>query len=221
VVVIQNELAIAQSRGRQLPRLIWVPDGTESKSPEQQAFIKALHTTEEAQFGADLLTADLESLKTAMRATLEKLERPETPKREAAQAAAKLLYVICDPRDRKSSIPLRRQLQRPGIELEIPVFVGDAASIRRANEELLASCDAVVIFYGEGDEAWKRTVESDIRKAAALRADKKPVPRFTYLSEPATDDKLEAVELQEPHLLNGLGGATPDVEPIIDAVQRA
>ncbi len=41
--VLQNELAVARAKSGGLVRLIWLPDGTHSAHPPQQAFIDALH----------------------------------------------------------------------------------------------------------------------------------------------------------------------------------
>lgn len=221
VVVVQNELAIAESRRRGLSRIIWVPKGTEPRGAEQEAFVRSLHTTAEAQFGADLITDDIEAVKTAVREALKRLQKPQAPVRASAAASSRLIYVVCDPRDRKETIPLRRLLQRAGFEVEIPVFSGDAATVRQANQELLAQCDAAVLFYGAGDEAWKRTVENDLRKALAYRQDKAPMIRFTYLAPPATEDKADLVDVEEPDLINGLRGEPieADVQPLVEALR--
>src|SRR5262245_10795693 len=70
VTVLQNELAVQRSKGGKLPRVIWLREGTTSTQAQQQAFIKALHQDAEAQFGADLITGDLEEFKTSIHATL-------------------------------------------------------------------------------------------------------------------------------------------------------
>ena len=210
VVVLQNELAAAQSRERRLPRIIWIRDGIQARSSEQEAFITALHTQDDAQFGADLITGDLEVVKSAVRATLKRIEEPPPPVRVSPQPGiSKLIYLVCNAADRKETVPLRRMLQQAGFEVEIPLFTGDAATVRQAHEELLAQCDGVVLYYATGDEAWKATVESDMRKAQAFRKGKPPIRRFTYLAQPATDDKAEMVELEEANLLNGLAGPLP------------
>ena len=36
--------------------------------------------------------------------------------------------------------------------------------MRQANQDILARCDAVILFYGAGNKAWKRTVENDLMK---------------------------------------------------------
>ena len=222
VVVVQNELAIAESRRRGLPRIIWVPKGTDPRSAEQQEFVRSLHTTAEAQFGADLITDDIEAVKTAVREALKRIQKPEASARASAAASSRLVYVVCDVRDRKETIPLRKLLQRAGFEVEIPVFSGDAATVRQANQELLAQCDAAVLFYGAGDEAWKRTVENDLRKAPAYRHDKPPMIRFTYLAPPSTEDKADLIDVQEPNVIDGLRGepTEADVRPLVGALLR-
>ena len=70
VAVHQNDLAVARCKSGGLTRLIWLPDGTHSAQAPQQAFIDALHNDAQAQFGADLVTGDLEELRAAVHATL-------------------------------------------------------------------------------------------------------------------------------------------------------
>jgi hypothetical protein len=188
--------------------VIWIPEGTTSMSTQQREFIRALHASEELQFGADLVTADVETLKSAVHAMLAKLEAPAPPPAPAAAGIApRLVYLICDERDRSDTIPLRKLLKSQGFEVNIPLFEGAATSIRQANDDLLGRCDAALVFYGAGDEAWKRTVETDLRRAAATRGTGRPLPPvFTYLAGAATPAKQDLIELEEPNLIDGLAG---------------
>lgn len=207
-VILQNELAIQNAKSGKLRRIIWLPEGTCSRHEMQQQFITALHRDAEAQFGADLITSDLESLKAAVHAALKKKAEPPAPCVESAAdgPCPRSVYVICDARDRKDSIPLRKFLKGRGFDVTIPVFEGDAAARRQQHEETLSHCDAIVLFYGAGDEAWKRAVENDLRKSRGYR-EKKPLPvTYTYLAAPVTTEKEELIELEEPHLIDGLGG---------------
>ncbi len=221
VSVLENELAIFYSKKFGLKRIIWLPDGTKSGSSRQQQFIDLLLRDPEAQFGADLITGDLEDLKAAIHAALKKIESPAPPPAPTASAepGTKVIYLICDERDRKATIPLRKLLKARGFETYIPTFEGDAAAVRQSNHELLSSCDGAVIFYGAGDEAWKRSVDAEIRKAAGSRASKTPLTPFTYLAEPATDDKTDLIELEEPRLINCLYGfSEAAITEFMDAV---
>jgi hypothetical protein len=207
VVVLQNELAMRRSREAGLRRVIWSPEGTISTNAAQQEFISALHTNAELQLGADLVTADLETFKSVVHAALKKLEKPVLPGVPPSQdSASRVVYLICDERDRADTIPLRKLLKARGFTVKIPLFEGPSATLRQANDELLSTCEAAMIFYGTGDESWKRTVEADLKKARAIRGSKTLPPVFTYLAGPATPDKRELIELDERDVINGIEG---------------
>jgi hypothetical protein len=204
VTILQNELAIARYKGGGgLRRIISLPQGTRSDSSLQQAFIESLLKNAELQSGADLLTGDTENLKEAIHAELKKLQTPESA--PAKRQGNKLIYLICDERDRHDTIPLRKFLKSRGYDVEIPLFEGDAATVRRNNRDLLAECEAVILFYGSGDEAWKRAIGSELKKAGAYRATPL-LATYIYLAEPITQSKTELVEIEETHLINGLQG---------------
>jgi hypothetical protein len=207
VTVLQNELAVKRSKSGALPRVIWLPEGTHSEQAPQQSFIEALHHDAEVQFGADLITGDIEALKTQIHATLKKLEEPES-KQLAEQAAAanraKLIYLICNEKDRKATVPVRKFCRDHGFEVAIPSFEGDATAVREAHQHLLTTCDAVLLFYGAGDEAWKRTIDNDLKKMPGHRGSRPLLANYTYLAAPKTTDKEDLIDMEEPNLINAL-----------------
>jgi hypothetical protein len=218
-VQLQNEIAADRSEAFGLHRLIWLPEGTSSQHPEHQAFIDALLRVPELQRGADLITANIETLKAALHAVLHRLE---TSARVVSQPndSNRLVHLICDQRDRSASIPLRRYLKGEGIDVAIPLFEGSAAQVRQANEDLLRRCDVAILYYGAGDEAWKRTVENDLRKATAHREQKPSLTPFIFLAPPATEDKDELIELGESNLINGMNGFNEsELEPILHSLR--
>ena len=224
VVVLQNEVAVQRSRTAGLHRVIWLPEGTASQHSEQQQFIHALHTDAESQFGADLITADFESLKGTVHTALHKLENPEatSPGEGNTAGGAKLVYLICEERDRKATIPVRKFLKTQSLEIQIPAFEGDAATVRRANQDLLTQCDAILVFYGAGDESWKRSVDSDLKKMKGYRGDKPLLATYTYLAEPRKADKEELIELSEPNLIEGFEiFSEAAMKPFLQALQQA
>jgi hypothetical protein len=223
VTMIQNELAVQRAKTGGLQRVVWAPEGTSSGQADHQAFIDALHSDTEVQFGADLITGDIETLKAAVHGALRKISDRRAvsePAPAASDASAKLVYLICVERDRKATIPLRKFLQSEGLEVRIPLFSGDAATVRRNHEDLLSSCDCVLVFYGAGDEAWKRSIESDLRKMKGYRRDRPAPVTCTYLAEPATADKEELIELREAAVFDGLRGfAAAELEELLEAVR--
>ncbi len=217
-IVLQNELAIANCKKGCLRRVIWLPEGTVSQDPDQQRFIEALHGDAEAQFGAELITGNLEALKAAVRSALESVEKDKqhpTTRDEAGDSS--LIYLICDAKDRETVLPLRKLLRGRGFETKIPLFDGDAATLDLAKQDMLTQCNGVLVFYGKGDEGWKRAVDSDLLKSRAYRRDKAQLVKLTYLSGPVTAEKTEMIELEEPNLINGLEGLSENaVKTVLD-----
>ena len=127
------------------------------------------------------------------------------PRKEVGIDPAKLIYLICDERDRKATVPLRKFFREHGFEVKLPAFEGDATAVREANQKLLIACDTVLLFYGAGDEAWKRTVDNELKKMTAYRAERPPGVSYTYLAAPRTGDKEDLLDMEEPHLINGFG----------------
>lgn len=226
-VVLQNELAAKQSKSDELKRVIWVPQGTHSKQAQQQAFIDALHQDAEAQIGADLITADIEGLKTSIHAILTKLEKPVPqlpPEQAAAADQAKLIYLICNEKDRKAkaTVPLRKFLRDQGFKVEIPAFEGDAAAVRETHQQAMTNCDAVILFYGAGDEAWKRTIDNELKKMPGYRSGKPLLASYTFLADPKTTDKEDLIDMEEPNLINGLGDFSDTMmTPFVQAMNRS
>ena len=101
---------------------------------------------------------------------------------------------------------LRKFLKSRGCDVEIPLFEGDAATVRQNNQELLAQCHAVILFYGKGDEGWKRATGNELKKAGAYRGVTPLLSNYIYLAEPITESKMELLELEEPNLINGFQG---------------
>ena len=224
IVVLQNDLAAARSRSHALPRLIWLPAGTQSSLPGHQSFIDALQRDAAAQCGADLLTGSSDALMQALHETLARLERsasaPPVPSAAPANAGAPVLYLVCVEQDRKPSIPLRRALRECGFEVCLPAFEGDAAVVRESQRRLLAECDIALIYYGAGDDAWKRSVDSELKKGGFQRGS--ALLRYTYLAEPRSSDKEDLIDMQEDRLIDGLRGVPQErIAALFDAVRAA
>jgi hypothetical protein len=204
VVMLQNELAAQRCHAGALSRLIWLPQGTASSHPLQTGFIAALHNKAEAQFGADLITGDVETLKATMHATLERVQRPAAEALPATPGR-RTVHLLCSERDRKDSVPLIKLL-RQSAEVTLPVFTGDATAVREANQALLMAADQVVLYYGAGDEAWKYHQQNELRRVRGLRTGAPLPPEHVYLAAPNSDDKDLLVDLGEARLVDGRAG---------------
>ena len=206
IVALQNRLAAERSAARGLPRLIWLAAACRSDQPAHQAYLEALRRDAALQRGADLLDSGLDSLLQALHSTLERLARPPTPTppTAAGNAAPLAMHLLCVSADRQPSLPLRRWLRDQGVELSLPAFEGSAAELRTANLALLAQSDAVLLYYGAGDEAWKRGVDSLLKKQLALSERATPPALVTYLAGPPGGDKDDLLAMQASALIDGL-----------------
>jgi TIR domain-containing protein len=220
-VQLQNEIAARKSEERGLCRLIWLP-AISSAQPEQQSFIDALRSKKELQSGGDLIEDNLEGFKNVLRITLKKLEAPASKEAEVGGRLAHTIYLRCVAADRPATIPLRRFLGQQGWNVELPVFEGDAATVRETHQELLARCDAVLIFYGAGDEAWKRTTETDLQKIKSSRRGKRSLSVFTYVAAPMTGHKQACIDIGEEKLIMGLETfSEAAMQPLVEAMKDA
>ena len=202
VVVLQNELAAARSRSAGLRRVIWLPAGLSSPQPAQQAFIDALQNDAALQFGADLVTGEIETAKAAIHAAL---KPPPVEAPPPAAGSAQQVHLLCDAADRKAAVPLIKLLRSRGLAVSLPVFVGDAAQVRAANLQLAQDCDAILLYYGAGDEAWKYHQQNDLLKLRGSPRQRPLRASLTLLAPPASDDKEVLQALSEPDVIDALG----------------
>ncbi len=208
--ILQNELAALQSKATGLQRIIWLPHGLQLDDERQQQFVTLLSENEAAHYGADLIEGTIEDLKTVLHDKINQLENPPESKTFDTDAEKKI-YLICDARDREQTLPLRKYLIAQNFEVTIPLFEGDPTEIRTDQEENLRACDAVIVFYGKGDEFWKRSKISELKKMNSYKRTKPLLANFLYLASPDTIDKKELIELGTPHIINGLNGFSGDL----------
>ncbi len=207
-IVLQNECAIQRSIQGGLRRLIWIPEDLKPVVEIQAQFIESLQKDARMQLGADLISSSFEVFKTAVHETLRQIETPGPEPSDASESGnvSQIVYVICDGQDRKATIPLRKFLMDRGYIVKTPLFEGDAATIRKAHEEYIKLCDATILFYGAGNETWRYTKESELKKMWGYRGEKPLLARYMYLSGPKTQDKTELIELEYAHVIDGLEG---------------
>ena len=210
VVEIQNELAVARARaqGKGWKRVISLPAGTRSENPVHQAFIDAILSDPEVQFNAEVITAGIETVKTAVQT---KLAPPASQVAAAAETGGGAsIYVISNAKDRKDEAlrELRKRLRERELAVLTPAFDGTAEEVRTTHEAHLAECDAVLIYYGSGSDAWKRSIDLDVTKAKGR--DRRPKPRvFNWIAAPTSDDKDDIIaESAAADLIDGRGGVS-------------
>lgn len=166
VIELQNEWAAAESLQRGLRRLIWIPKNLGEVSAQQQAFLQRLRTERAVLHGADLLEDSVENLKTNV---LEMLKPKSKAQEVSLSEGERKLYIIHDESDRDAVRDLRKALREvagdQALKLLLPVFDGDAASLREIHRQRLIECNAVLLYWGGNSQAWMESSLSEVRKA--------------------------------------------------------
>jgi hypothetical protein len=193
IIVMQNELAIERAAAIVFPRLIWIPDALECDDERQVRFLDHLRTDPRIQQGADILQTPFEEFKAAV---IRRVERPvvEPPPADAPEGAApddglKRVYLITDRRDEHAPSAIADYLYEQGYEVILPVFDGDEVQIRKDHEENLSICDAVLFYYGEGNELWLRQKLREVQKSAAFGRKKPILLKAIYVAPPDSPTK--------------------------------
>ncbi len=208
LVVLQNEVAIA-CNATDFTRLIWMPPDLTTEDERQQRFIESLHNDPRIQEGADIVESPLEDLKTAIHKKLEPTEDEPTDDGDTlgeVDLGDELIriYLICDQRDLDHTLLLEDYLYDQGYEVIVPVFDGDEAQVRKDHEENLVICDAVIFYYGAGNELWLRRKLREMQKSAAFGRSKPLRAKAIYVALPETAQKRrirtrEALVIPQQH----------------------
>jgi hypothetical protein len=130
------------------------------------------------------------------------------------------VHILMSEADRSASIPLIKLLRAQGFAVTTPLFAGSAAELREANSQLVGACDAVLLFYGAGDEVWKFHQQSELRKLGAAAGSSRTRVEWTLLAAPMTPDKQMLVQLEEPALIDASAGLSDAaLAPFFQAVK--
>lgn len=213
VVVLQNELAVEQTRQRrEFQRLVWMPVGLQAQEPRQEVLLKSL------QDDAALLQTTLEDLKTIIQDKLN--PQPQTVKNPIAEDGPVRVYLIYDQRDSEASDSLDDYLYEQGCEVIRPLFEGDEAEVRQDHQENLKDCDVVIIYCGNISEPWLRTKLGDLRKVYGYGRSKPMLAKAIYLGEPLTEQKQRWCRTREAQLIKNSAELEAFAAQIIQGGQR-
>ena len=227
LVVLQNELAIERGAANDFTRLIWMPPGLETEDERQRQFIESLQTDSRIQLGADILETPLEDFKSMIQKRLEPPEEEEKEEQEQDAGAAidlgddlSRVYLICDQRDLDATLALEDYLYDQGYEVTVPVFEGDEAQVRKDHEENLVICDAILFYYGAGNELWLRRKLREMQKSAAFGRTRPLRAKAIYVALPETPQKLR-VRTREAIVIPQQGEFEPSaLDPFLQQLQK-
>ena len=233
-LVIQNQLAVDRARVAPLRRLVSLPRGTVCPRKRHQAFLEALLTDETVLGQADLIDGDRSKLVEEMHLTLKAIEREAAEAADAAVAAAcagalaecatlpklqttatpaaatakqrlklYMLYTLDDLDDLDATGDLRDAIEERH-DLRTPVFEGTPDEVRKANDARLLECDAVLLFWGAGTDAWLSDHLLEVEHALAARAGRAYSAVLQCVAGQPTSLKKDRVRKPKPNVINAL-----------------
>ena len=211
LTIVQNRIARDWGKAGKLARLIWIEANSDGKDARQTRFLEQVRTDPGLDEGADVLETPLEELKTVLYERLKAAEQPvvSAPPPAAVSGAARI-YLVCDARDREAVKPLQQFLKQQGGKVSLPLFEGDEAELREDHEDNLRLCDAVLIYYGHGSEAWQRKKMREVVGSMGLGR-KAPLSAVgIVLGAPMTDAK-EDFSNDDAIVMKMLEAFAPDI----------
>ena len=206
MIALQHHMAVARSQAEPpFTPLVWMPPGLQPLEPRQVAFVQAL------QNEGVLLQMSLEDLKTLIQDTLK--PQPQTSGSVDLEAELVQVYLICDQRDLTNSDDTLERLENllweQGVEVIPSLFDGDEEAVRQYHQTCLKDCDAAILYYGQGCEAWLRTQLAELRKAPGYGRQKPLLAKAIYVAGPKTERKIR-FRTREAIVIKQFDGFSPE-----------
>jgi hypothetical protein len=203
LIEIQNELAVERAAAGPFGRIVWIPPGLAPSDDRQRRVIEALRTDARQKQGVDILETTFEDLRTQVTAWLTRAEAPAP-----GPGDTRPVYLIYEPRDVDAIAPWVDFLFTD-FDVRRSVFDRDETANREHHQASLRDAEAVVIFYGAGNESWLRRKLGDVQKSAGYGRTKPPPPVAVVLLPPRTSEK-EQYRNAGADLIPQWDGLTPD-----------
>lgn len=222
LVSIQESLAAQHgSKDSSFLRLIWMPQGLmtpalEVSDERQKNFITELQNRIGA--GAELLQTSVEDLKTRI---VEKLSPPaKTEPKQNGRPKLKQVYLICENRDRSLVRPIKEYLFKQNLEVITWLDGDSAAKLMDYHHKNLRECDAVLVYFGNGDEPWVRKNLEDLEKAYGYGREQDWSASAVYVGAPQSDQKEDFLTHMVPYVIRNYESFDPnDLSEFVSAVQ--
>ena len=195
---IQYDLATEISGDNQLIQIVWMPDGLTQLEAHQQEFVNSIKHK-----APEFLRSKLEDLKTE----IEKLIKPKVAtgwENEVGDPVNVCLF--CHQEDFNAIKPLHTHLKlheqfKVKLPLQEPSF--------QHHKELLQASDAVLLYYGTGDEDWFVNVWRLIQRHVSAGRTKPILAKGIYAGKPPTTEK-DLLESDELVIMRNYDDFTPE-----------
>ncbi len=216
---LQNEISGEISTEKNLSRLIWMAPDQKIEDERQINFIDELKNSETLLSGADLIVSPLEDLEFAIQDKLAESKK-EMPADEVESDAGgpKQIYLICDQADLENIVEIENFLFDKGFEIILPAFEGDQTELRLDHQENLKNCDAVLIYYGAGNDLWLRSKTRDLLKIAGYGRKKPLHVKSVCIGAPLSPQK-ERFRSHEIKVISVVDGNLGVLEEFINEIK--
>ena len=213
---LQQEL----SQQSELARILWLPSAFRSDDARQQRFLNNVQDQAPSQPGTELLTGNIEDLKTEIVSELVKLATRSPQKDDSADSDDRptRIYLIYDEADHGEITEIDDYLFKQGFHVLKPVFQGDEGEIRQLHQDHLRLCDAPLIYHNQSSEAWLGHKMNDLLKARGYREGEPFKAKAIYIGG-ASNSAKEGVRSLDAFVIKQFGAfSTDDLAPFLAAL---
>ncbi len=217
---IQSELA--EERGESLRRIVWLPTGVAPRNPRQQQFLDHFRLGLNGQRGTEVLQTSLEDLKKLIEERVSaKPRQPEAAGNgHAGDESPASVYLICDKDDFGEVAPVEDYIYERGMNVILPAVEGDETSVREDHKANLIDCDAVMLYYGRGNDIWLRMKQRELQKAAGYGRTKPLLAKAIYVTGPPTPSKERVRDLEALVIRNFDKFSPEPLQPFLEKVRQ-
>jgi hypothetical protein len=216
IIRIQYEQAGGKSRQGRLRRLIWFSPEINREDNRQRLFIDRVKA--DPHPGDEIIDTPLTDLKAKISQKLPMMAEKK-PEGSEEEKPPQDIYLLCDRRDLDQVKPLEDFLYYSGCNVILPAFKGEESELQQNHRENLKSCHAVMIYYGQANDLWLRSIYQDLKKIAGYGRVKPLLPKALFLAPPATKEK-EHCRFHDTLMIDGTKGYSNELlEPFIEILK--
>ena len=187
---LQFDLATERREQEKLTQIVWLPPELAPKGKLQENFIAELKAN-----SPDYLQSKLKELKAVIWQKL----KPEAPNgwEETREGQVKVCFYYHE-LDKEPIKPIYSHLRiQKAFNVKRPLQ--DAASFNN-HQQLLQSSDAVLLYYGNGDDEWFGNLWLQIQRHTSAGKAKPILVRAIYAGQPMTEEK-DLLDSKDPLII--------------------
>lgn len=234
VIHHQFERARLQNKPGQLKSFVRLSPSFDQSDDRQCSFIEEVKAHRGTDSHIDIFETPGQDVETAIFEKISQFREEKRKKREVEAQKEKipapapeidkgppLVYLICDRLDADNTIELEDYLYDSGFEVILPAFEGEEDELIADHHENLKTCDAVIIYYGQGNDLWMRSITRDLTKITGYGRTRPLELKAVFLAAPRSRQK-ERFRSHGVFVIDGIDGFNPGLmEPFTDKLRKS